>query len=82
VSFGARRAAAQGGSRGRDRHSRGRRVAKKILQAACEYGADLIIVGKHGQNRTESRVIGSNAENLCEIARRPGLMVPTQDENG
>ncbi len=44
------------------------------LAAACD--AQLIILGKHGQNWIESVLIGSTAANLCEVARRPVLMVP------
>lgn len=50
--------------------------SEAIARAAAERDADLIVVGKHGQNWVESMVIGSTAANLCEIARRPVLMVP------
>lgn len=33
-------------------------------------------VGKHGRGWVESMAIGSTAANLCEIARRPVLVVP------
>lgn len=46
--------------------------------AAADSDTDLIIVGKHGQNWVKSMTIGSTAANLCEIARRPVLMVPGQ----
>ena len=46
------------------------------LAAACD--AQLIILGKHGQNWIESMLIGSTAANLCEVARRPVLMVPAR----
>lgn len=39
----------------------------------------LIIVGKHGQNRVAGKIIGSTAARVCEIARRPVLMVPLQE---
>jgi len=51
----------------------------EIAKAASDRDADLIVVGKHGQNWVESMVIGSTAANLCEIARRPVLMVPLQN---
>jgi nucleotide-binding universal stress UspA family protein len=53
--------------------------AQEIARAAADRGADLIVVGKHGQNWVESMAIGSTAANLCEIARRPVLMVPLQN---
>ncbi|MBU3900197.1 MAG: universal stress protein [Gammaproteobacteria bacterium] len=47
-----------------------------IARAAQERDCSLIIVGKHGQNWTQSMLIGSTASRLCEIAGRPVLMVP------
>ena len=54
--------------------------SEAIARLAAGRSADLIIVGKHGQNRVESMVIGSTAANLCEIARRPVLMVPLRHD--
>jgi len=51
----------------------------EIARAAAERHADLIIVGKHGQNWLGSLTIGSTAANLCEIARRPVLMAPLRN---
>lgn len=53
--------------------------SEEIARAAAERDADLIVVGKHGQNWVQSMVIGSTAANLCEIARRPVLMVPLKN---
>lgn len=53
--------------------------SEQIARAAAERDVDLIVVGKHGQNWMESMAIGSTAANLCEIARRPVLMVPLQN---
>lgn len=50
--------------------------SEEIARIASERKTDLIVVGKHGQNWVESVTIGSTAANLCEIARRPVLMVP------
>jgi|TARA_R110000751_G_scaffold307749_1_gene430946 nucleotide-binding universal stress UspA family protein len=50
--------------------------SEEITRAAAEHDVDLIVVGKHGQGWLESMAIGSTAANLCEIARRPVLMVP------
>ncbi|HEY0920088.1 universal stress protein [Devosia sp.] len=53
--------------------------SEEIARAAAERDADLIVVGKHGQGWVESMVIGSTAASLCEIARRPVLMVPLKN---
>jgi len=50
--------------------------SQEIARLADARGAQLIVVGKHGQNWAQSLVIGSTAAALCEIARRPVLMVP------
>jgi nucleotide-binding universal stress UspA family protein len=50
--------------------------AEQIARLAEERQASLIVTGKHGRNWIESMVIGSTAARLCEIARRPVLMVP------
>lgn len=50
--------------------------AEAIARIATARDSDLIIVGKHGQNWLQSVAIGSTAAALCEIARRPVLMVP------
>jgi len=43
-------------------------------------GYSLIIVGKHGRNWIEGKIIGTTAAKVCETARRPVLMVPLQKE--
>lgn len=53
-------------------------ASEEIGRLAKELDADLIIVGKHGQNWSQSMLIGSTAAKLCEIARRPVLTVPQQ----
>lgn len=50
--------------------------ADAIAHHAKEKEASLIIVGKHGQGWVESRLIGSTAARIAEIAGRPVLMVP------
>jgi nucleotide-binding universal stress UspA family protein len=50
--------------------------AEAIAAFAEAREASLIVVGKHGQGWIESMVIGSTAARICEIARRPVLMVP------
>lgn len=49
--------------------------ADTITRAAQE-GYTLIVVGKHGRNWIEGKIIGSTAAKVCEIAQRPVLMVP------
>ena len=56
--------------------------SEEIARLAGESDADLIVVGKHGQGWVASVIIGSTAANLCEIARRPVLMVPTPGAKG
>lgn len=53
--------------------------SEEIARAAADRDADLIVVGKHGQGWVDGMAIGSTAANLCEIARRPVLMVPLQN---
>lgn len=54
--------------------------AQMISQVAADRDCTLIIVGKHGQGWLKSKIIGSTAASLCEIARRPVLMVPTRNQ--
>jgi len=56
--------------------------SEEIARAAAERDADLIVVGKHGQGWVESMATGSTAAALCEIARRPVLMVPLKNNKG
>jgi nucleotide-binding universal stress UspA family protein len=51
----------------------------EIARAAAAGDAQLVVVGRHGQGRLRSALIGSTAARLCEIARRPVLMIPPQD---
>ncbi|MFN4102089.1 MAG: universal stress protein, partial [Pararhodobacter sp.] len=54
--------------------------SEEIARVAADRDADLIVVGKHGQGWVDSITIGSTAASLCEIARRPVLMVPLQNK--
>lgn len=74
----AREIAAAGGTA--EVHLAEGKPADEIAREAAARDADLIIVGKHGQNWAESVAIGSTAANLCEIARRPVLVVPLRNE--
>lgn len=57
-------------------------ASEEIGRLAKELDADLIIIGKHGQNWSQSMLIGSTAAKLCEIARRPVLTIPQQNIEG
>jgi nucleotide-binding universal stress UspA family protein len=52
----------------------------ETIGRAGQEGYSLIIVGKHGRNWIEGKIIGTTAANVCESARRPVLMVPLQKE--
>lgn len=56
------------------------RVTLPKSSRAGREGYSLIIVGKHGHNWIKDKIIGSTAAKICEIARRPVLMVPLQEE--
>jgi nucleotide-binding universal stress UspA family protein len=56
----------------------GRGEPSEIIARAAQEGYSLIIVGKHGRNWIEDKIIGSTAAKVCETARRPVLMVPLQ----
>lgn len=50
--------------------------AEQIARTAQTHNHSLVIVGKHGQNWIEGRLIGSTAARICEIAGRPVLVMP------
>ena len=50
--------------------------AEQIALTARTHDHSLILVGKHGQNWIEGRLIGSTAARICEIAGRPVLVMP------
>jgi nucleotide-binding universal stress UspA family protein len=49
------------------------------LADAAAAGYSLVIVGKHGRNWIEGKLIGSTASKASESAKLPVLMVPTRD---
>jgi thioredoxin type arsenate reductase len=53
-------------------------AAETIARIASSGDYSLIVVGKHGRNWIRGKVIGNTAARVCEIARRPVLMVPLQ----
>lgn len=52
----------------------------EMIARIGQEGYSLIIVGKHGRNWAANKIIGSTAAKVCEIARRPVLMMPLQKE--
>lgn len=52
----------------------------EIIARTGQEGYSLIIVGKHGRHWVADKIIGSTAARVCEIARRPVLMMPLQEE--
>jgi nucleotide-binding universal stress UspA family protein len=49
-----------------------------IIRLAAEVGADLIVVGTHGQQSVPRLLMGSVAENTVRYATCPVLVVPAQ----
>jgi nucleotide-binding universal stress UspA family protein len=49
-----------------------------IVQLAAEVGADLIIVGTHGQQTVPRMLMGSVAENALRYAGCPVLVMPDE----
>ncbi len=66
------------GGRGQSRIERG--DPAEVIARVGQEGYSLVIVGKHGRSWIEGMVIGSTAAKVCEIAKRPVLMVPLQKE--
>ena len=52
-----------------------RRVSETIAEKATELGADLIIIGRHGQRGLTKLIIGSVAEQVAKIATPSVLLV-------
>ena len=55
------------------------RVADRILHAAADAAADLIVVGTHGRSGVQRLVLGSVAEKVVRQAACPVLTVPPGD---
>ena len=49
-------------------HASNRRVSETIAEKATELGADLIVIGRHGQRGLTKLIIGSVAEQVAKIA--------------
>jgi nucleotide-binding universal stress UspA family protein len=54
-------------------------AAKGILKTADELGADLIVVGSHGQGLFEG-LLGSTGTKVIRLAKQPVLLLRTEDE--
>src|SRR5574338_6047 len=52
-----------------------KRVAEMIVDAASQWGADLIVVGTHGRRGFERLLVGSVAENLVRMANTSLVLV-------
>ena len=48
----------------------------KILKAAAEYGADLIVLGSHGHGALHHLLAGSVASGVLKASPRPVMIVP------
>jgi nucleotide-binding universal stress UspA family protein len=46
-----------------------------ILREADDWGADVIVIGTHGRRGIKRLIMGSVAESLLRVARRPVLLV-------
>ncbi|MGM0590748.1 MAG: universal stress protein [Halobacteriota archaeon] len=47
------------------------RVSEMIVEAATEYGADLVVIGAHGQSRLEELFLGSVAKSVIRQSPIP-----------
>jgi nucleotide-binding universal stress UspA family protein len=54
-------------------------VAHRILAAADELGADLLVLGTHGRRGVQRLLLGSVAERVVRLSSRPILLVPGTD---
>ncbi len=55
--------------------ARNRRVSETLADKAREVGADLIVIGRHGQRGIAKLILGSVAEQLAKIADASVLLV-------
>ncbi len=60
------------------REARYGHVSRKILEAADEHGARMIVVGSRGRTDIPHLALGSVSHRLLHLARRPVLIVPVQ----
>lgn len=51
------------------------RIADAIIEEACDWNADILIIGTHGRRGFNHLLMGSVAENVIRIATTPVLLV-------
>lgn len=54
-------------------------IVSEIVEAAKEFGADIVVVGTHGRTGFNHFISGSVAENITRHAHCPVLIVPNKD---
>jgi nucleotide-binding universal stress UspA family protein len=52
-------------------------VAERIIRAAQEFNADLLVLGTHGRRGMRRLVLGSVAEQTLRLAQLPVLLIPS-----
>jgi len=67
-----------GGARGLDLRVSHGEAWEKILEAARETGADLIVMGTHGRRGLERAIFGSTAERVLRRSPVPVVAVPLE----
>jgi nucleotide-binding universal stress UspA family protein len=53
------------------------RVEKGLLEAARDWGADLVVIGKSGRSVVGDPYVGSLTRHVLEFAEQPVLVAPT-----
>jgi nucleotide-binding universal stress UspA family protein len=58
----------------------GRRASRALVEAAQEWGADLVMMGTHGRSGFERLVLGSIAQGVVRRSRVPVTLVPADED--
>ena len=56
------------------------RVPSTVLQTGDDIDADLIVMGTHSHTALGELILGSNADKVVRMSRRPVLLVPTTEK--
>lgn len=56
------------------------RIAETVLKTADDINADLIVMGTHSHTALGEFILGSVADKVMRMSRRPVLLVPTVDK--